>query len=94
MAGKSEAVPVVVKSDPPGMGGDIWRRKCQRLKRKCEEFEQVSNRGNFTKSSIIGWRYLARCELFMVLLTLVLPLISSISGGICFYQFCVHFSIS
>ena len=53
MAGKSEAVLVVVKSDPPDTGGDIWRRKCQRLKRKCEEFEQVSNRGNFTKSSII-----------------------------------------
>jgi len=72
MAEKSEAVPVVVKSDPPDTGGDIWRRKCQRLKRKCEEFEQVSNHGNFTKSSIIGWRYLARCELFMVLLTLCL----------------------
>jgi len=76
MAGKSEAaavlVQVVVKSDPPDMGGDIWKRRCQRLKRKCEEFEQVNNRGNFTKSSIIGWRYLARCELFMVLLTLCL----------------------
>jgi len=54
MAGKSEAaaVLVVVKSDPPDMGGDIWKRRCQRLKRKCEEFEQVNNRGNFTKSSI------------------------------------------
>ena len=56
MAEKSDALPslapVVVKSGPPDVGGDIWRRKCQKLKRKCEEFEQVSDHAWAWETSI------------------------------------------
>jgi len=34
MAGKSEAVLVVVKSDPSDMGGNIWKKKVREIEEK------------------------------------------------------------